>query len=67
MNSLIFRVSSKLPFSVEDILLPSIASVWALAGGLTVGWHRHAAIAAKDRLVEDMAAFLRTEPFWRGA
>tara|TARA_R110000787_G_scaffold267457_1_gene373804 strand:- start:127 stop:1683 length:1557 start_codon:yes stop_codon:yes gene_type:complete len=43
------------------------APVWAHAGGLTVGWHRHAAIAAKDRLVKDMAAFLRTKPFWRGA
>ncbi len=43
------------------------APVWAHAGGLTVGWHRHAAIAAKDRLVEDMAAFLRAKPFWRGA
>ena len=40
---------------------------WVHAGGLTVGWHRHAAIAAKDRLVEDMAAFLRAKPFWRGA
>ena len=40
---------------------------WAHAGGLTAGWHRHAAIAAKDRLVKDMAAVLRTEPFWRGA
>ena len=29
------------------------APVWAHAGGLTVGWHRHAAIAAKDRLVKD--------------
>ena len=36
------------------------------AGGLIVGWHRHAAIAARQRLVKDMAAFLRTEPFWRG-
>lgn len=35
------------------------------AGGLTVGWHRHAAIGAKEKLVDDMAAFLRTEPFWR--
>ena len=43
------------------------APVWAHAGGLTVGWHRHAAIAAKDRLVKDMAAFLRAKPFWRGA
>lgn len=37
------------------------------AGGLIVGWHRHAAIAARQSLVKDMAAFLRTEPFWRGA
>lgn len=37
---------------------------WAYAGGLIVGWHRHAAIAAKQRIVKDMAAFLRTEPFW---
>ena len=43
------------------------APVWAHAGGLTVGWHRHAAITAKDRLVKDMAAFLRAKPFWRGA
>lgn len=37
------------------------------AGGLIVGWHRHAAIAARQGLVKDMAAFLRTKPFWRGA
>ena len=37
------------------------------AGGLIVGWHRHAAIAARQSLVKDMAAFLRTKPFWRGA
>lgn len=43
------------------------APVWAHAGGLTVGWHRHAAITAKDRLVKDMAAFLRVKPFWRDA
>tara|TARA_R110002110_G_scaffold156564_7_gene351694 strand:+ start:1361 stop:2917 length:1557 start_codon:yes stop_codon:yes gene_type:complete len=40
---------------------------WAYAGGLTVGWHRHAAIAAKRHLAKDMAAFLRTEPFWHDA
>ena len=40
---------------------------WAYAGGLTVGWHRHAAIEAKDRLIKDMRAFLHTEPFWFGA
>ncbi len=38
---------------------------WAYAGGIAIGWHRHAAIAAKDRLVKDMAAFLRAKPFWR--
>ena len=37
------------------------------AGGLIIGWHRHAAIASKQRLVKDMSAFLRTEPFWHGA
>lgn len=40
---------------------------WAYAGGLTVGWHRHAAIATRQKLVKDMAAFRRAEPFWRGA
>ncbi len=39
---------------------------WVHAGGLTVGWHRHAAITAKERLVETMTGFLRTEPFWHG-
>ena len=37
------------------------------AGGVTVGWHHHAAIVAKQRLGKDMAAFLRIEPFWREA
>lgn len=40
---------------------------WAYAGGLTVGWHCHAAIADRQSLVKDMAAFLRTKPFWHGA
>ena len=40
---------------------------WAYAGGLIVGWHHHAAIDAKQRLVKDMAAFRRTEPFWHDA
>ena len=40
---------------------------WAYAGGIAIGWHRHAAIAAKDYLIKDMAAFLRAKPFWRGA
>ncbi len=55
-----------------DTLLPELGSTngdqmspaWTYATGLTVGWHRHAAIEAKQRLVKDMAAFLRTEPFW---
>lgn len=38
---------------------------WAHAGGLVAGWHRHAAIAAKDRLIKDMASLLRAKPFWR--
>lgn len=37
------------------------------AGGLTVGWHRHAAIAVRQKLVEDMDAFLATEPVWQSA
>lgn len=37
------------------------------AGGLIVGWHRHAAITARKVLVKDMAAFRRAEPFWLGA
>ena len=39
---------------------------WAYSGGLTVGWHRHAAVATKQSLHRDMAAFIRTKPFWRG-
>ncbi len=39
----------------------------AYAGGLTVGWHRHAAIATRQKLVKEMAEFLRAEPFWHGA
>ena len=37
------------------------------ASGLIVGWHRHAAITARSSLAKDMAAFLRTKPFWRDA
>ena len=37
------------------------------AGGIIIGWHRHAAGTIKQRLVKDMAAFLRTESFWRDA
>ena len=40
---------------------------WAYTGGVTVGWHRHAAIATRQSLVKDIAAFLRTKPFWHGA
>jgi len=48
-----------------DQALP--APAWAYAGGLTVGWHRQTAIAARQSLVKDMAAFLRTKPFWQRA
>ncbi len=41
--------------------------VWAYVGGLTVGWHRHHALAVRQKLIKDMASFLRTEPFCRGA
>lgn len=42
-------------------------SAWVYAGGVTVGWHHHAAIVAKQRLGKDMAAFLRIDPFWHEA
>ncbi len=32
--------------------------------GLTIGWHRRAAMTAERKLVKDVKAFLRTEPFW---
>ena len=53
----------ELPGATGDQARPA----WAYAGGLTVGWHRHAAIAARQNLAKDMAAFLRTERFWRSA
>lgn len=36
---------------------------WIHAGGLTVGWHRHATIGVKEKLADEMLAFLRAEPF----
>ncbi|MFT5175122.1 MAG: triphosphatase [Gammaproteobacteria bacterium] len=60
--------------AVADTLLRELAETngdqrppdWAFAGGLTLGWHDHAAIAARRSLVKDMAAFLRSEPFGHG-
>ena len=58
--------------AAADILLRELAGdqalpapAWAYAGGLTVGWHRHAAIAARQNLVTEMTAFLRAKPFWK--
>ncbi len=43
-----------------------MSSSWAHAAGLTLGWHRQAMAAAREKLGEDVAGFLRTRPFWRG-
>lgn len=40
---------------------------WAYAGGLTIDWHRHAAIKVEQKLMKDVATFLQTKPFWHGA
>ena len=52
----------ELPYTGED----QTRQAPIYAGGVIVGWHRHAAIAARRSLVKDMAAFLRTKPFWGG-
>ena len=44
-----------------------LASTVTYAGGLTVGWHRHAALAVKRQLAKDVSRFLVSKPFWLDA
>ncbi len=61
--------------AAADTLLCALADVtgkqapkaWAYAGGVTVGWHRHAAINVRQSIAKDMAAFQRIKPFWDDA
>lgn len=38
---------------------------WDHAGGQTIGWHRHAAIAVRQEAVKHMNKLLNTKPFWQ--